>query len=170
MDTPFEFDGPTGMVDPKVDLFAEGNDTPVTLDIAVTEATNRKMTYGGVISAAVEGKHKIHIKDGSDYIGVLTCDSLMDTDVLQFFKEGIDLSDVPGYVEVGLIIIDVLSNEDLVAGVPVAEALRRIGGVTAGELQDAQSGVETVRDWANSAKTMVCTVDELGNRSSWVYN
>lgn len=170
MNTPFEFDGPTGLT-LLVDLFATGNDTPVTVDISVTEATNRKMTYGGVIAAAVDGSHKIHIKDSAGaWLGTLQCSKLKDTTVLQFFTEGVDLTDVPDAAGVGLIVIDILTNVDMVAGVPIAEALRRIGGVSAGILVNAGSGTETVKDWANSAKTMVCIVDEAGNRSSWVFN
>jgi len=57
-----------------------------------------------------------------------------------------------------------------VAGVTVAESLRRIGAITSGVVTEAGTGTETFKDYAGSVNTIVVTVDEDGNRSSIAYN
>jgi len=64
----------------------------------------------------------------------------------------------------------VLNVDTLVAGQTIAEALRRIGAITSGQISGAGTGTETVRDYANSANTIVVTVDGSGNRTGIVYN
>lgn len=60
--------------------------------------------------------------------------------------------------------------DPLVAGVSVAEALRRIGALTNGTVSGAGSGTETFDDWESSDETVVVTVDDDGNRTNVVYN
>jgi hypothetical protein len=67
-------------------------------------------------------------------------------------------------------VLDVINVDTLVAGVTIAEAIRRIGTITSGKVADAGSGTETFTDWANSASTIIITVDGSGNRSAITYN
>jgi hypothetical protein len=52
----------------------------------------------------------------------------------------------------------------------MAEALRRIGALTSGKVTGAGTGTETFKDYAESASTIVVTVDASGNRSAIAYN
>lgn len=67
-------------------------------------------------------------------------------------------------------VLDVVNVDVLVAGVTVAEALRRIGARAAGTISGAGTGTETITDWAGSASTLVYTVDTSGNISTVVFN
>ena len=67
-------------------------------------------------------------------------------------------------------VLDVLNVDTLVAGVSIAESLRRIGALTSGIVTGAGTGTETFKDYAASAKTVVITVDGSGNRSAITYN
>ena len=57
-----------------------------------------------------------------------------------------------------------------VGGVSTEEALRRIGAITSGIISGAGTGTETFKDFAESASTIVITVDGSGNRSAITYN
>lgn len=67
-------------------------------------------------------------------------------------------------------VVDVVNVDTLVAGQSMAEALRRIGAVTSYKLSGAGTGTETVTDWADSASTIVFTVDASGNKSAITFN
>lgn len=67
-------------------------------------------------------------------------------------------------------VLDVLQTDTLVAGVSVAESLRRIGAVVAGTVTGAGDGVETFTDWAGSVNTVVVAVDSYGNRTQVAFN
>jgi len=67
-------------------------------------------------------------------------------------------------------VLDVLNVDTLVAGVTMAEALRRIGAITSGVISGAGTGIETFKDYEGSVKTVVVTVDASGNRSGIAYN
>lgn len=67
-------------------------------------------------------------------------------------------------------LVDVINVDTLVAGVTVAEALRRIGAVCSYKISGAGSGTETVTPWDNGAETIVFTVDSSGNRTSVTFN
>ena len=58
----------------------------------------------------------------------------------------------------------------LVAGATLPEAIRRIGTITSGKVSNAGTGSETFTDWADSASTIVITVDASGNRTGITYN
>lgn len=67
-------------------------------------------------------------------------------------------------------VVDVVSTDARVAGVSIEESLRRIGAITSGIVEDAGTGTETFKDYAESANTIVITVDSSGNRSAITYN
>ena len=66
--------------------------------------------------------------------------------------------------------VDVVNVDALVSGQSMAEALRRIGAITSGIISGAGTGTETFKDYAESASTIVVTVDGSGNRSAITYN
>jgi len=72
--------------------------------------------------------------------------------------------------EVNAEVVDVINVDTLVAGVTVAEALRRIGAVCSYKISGAGSGTETVTPWDDGAETIVFTVDSSGNRTAVTFN
>lgn len=72
--------------------------------------------------------------------------------------------------EVNAEVLDVVGNDLLVAGVTIKEALRRQGAILSGKVTGATTGTETFKDYAESASTIVITVDSSGNRSAIMYN
>lgn len=67
-------------------------------------------------------------------------------------------------------ISDALTVDTLVAGVTIVEAIRRTGAVVCYKLSGAGTGTETVTDWADSASTIVFTVDGSGNKTAVTFN
>jgi hypothetical protein len=81
-----------------------------------------------------------------------------------------DVSGLATPAQVNAEVVDVVNVDTLVAGVTIAEALRRIGARAAGKISGAGTGTETVTDWAASANTIVYTVDASGNISAVTFN
>jgi len=88
---------------------------------------------------------------------------------------GASLTDLGGMstgmkAEVNAQVVDTLQTDTPVAGVTIVEALRRVGAVVSYKLSGAGTGTETVTDWADSASTIVITVDSSGNKSAITFN
>jgi hypothetical protein len=81
-----------------------------------------------------------------------------------------DVSGLATPEDVNAQVVDVVNVDALVAGQSMAEALRRIGALTSGKVTGAGTGTETFKDYAESASTIVVTVDASGNRSAITYN
>lgn len=67
-------------------------------------------------------------------------------------------------------VADALNTDATVAGVPITEALRRIGAITSGKVSQAGSDEEIFSDYANSVHTIVIAPDAAGNRLTVTYN
>jgi hypothetical protein len=67
-------------------------------------------------------------------------------------------------------VLDVLNVDTLVAGVTIAEALRRIGAIASGRISGAGTDTETFLDYALSGNSIVITADASGNRTNVAYN
>lgn len=52
------------------DVYPEGSDTASFSGVSATERTNAKGTYRGTVSAPTAGNYKVHVKVGSDVVGV----------------------------------------------------------------------------------------------------
>lgn len=100
--------------------------------------------------------------------GVVTGDGIAITTTS---GHGIDLSGISGSGKLGINgTLSAISTDTIVAGVTIAEALRRQGAMLSGKVINAGTGTETFKDYAESAATIVITVDSSGNRSAITYN
>jgi len=85
-------------------------------------------------------------------------------------ENGMPKCDANGLISTNVLRISSDDVDTLVAGVSVAEALRRIGAITSGVVSDAGTGTETFQDYEGSVNTIVITVDSSGNRTNITYN
>jgi hypothetical protein len=97
------------------------------------------------------------------------CYPKIDTEVATIITNIAALNNLSA-AQVNAEVLDVIGTDTLVAGVTIKEALRRQGALLSGKVTNAGTGTETFKDYAESASTIVITVDSSGNRSSITYN
>lgn len=177
--TTLAFIAPSGLT-LTVELYPEASDTIANgSGDSCTEATNRKGYYSATVEEALAGWYLAVFKSGSTPVGaswVLLADDT-NTYVAGERVAGIegtsrrldDLNDLSA-AEVNAELLDVVNTDSLVAGVSIAESLRRIGAITSGKLSGGNTDTETVLDYAESANSIVFTVDTDGNRTAVTYN
>jgi hypothetical protein len=68
------------------DVFPRGSDTAAQTGIELTEATNRKGTYSGEVTAEIDGWISVKVKSGTSVIGELTT-TIEDTTDAQVLEE-----------------------------------------------------------------------------------
>ena len=121
---------------------------------AMTERTNDLGSYTATVTEAVTGLCR------------LTCKRADGTILYKGFVDMLDDTETHLAGDGWPLIV----SGTPVAGVTVVESLRRIGAITSGIVSGAGTGTETFEDYAESASTIVITVDGSGNRSAITYN
>jgi hypothetical protein len=142
----------------------DSNSTQLAAIVADTNELQGDWTNGGRLDLILDARASQSSVDTIDGI----VDSILIDTATSLPAQITALNNISA-ADVNAEVVDVLTVDNLVAGVTVTESLRRIGA-RAHKLSGAGSGTETVTDWAESANTIVYTVDNEGNISGVIYN
>jgi hypothetical protein len=126
---------------------------------------------GGAVGSVTGAVGSVTGNVGGNVVGsVASVVAAVTTDADSRTASKADVSGLATPAQVNAQMLDVLSVDTLVANQTIVESLRRIGALTSGKVTGAGTGTETFKDYAESASTIVITVDASGNRSAITYN